>query len=177
MAGQLKLVAVKRGVMSDSSRMIVFAVEAQRFGVRLSQVERVISAVEVTPLPGAPRVVLGVVDMHGEIVPVYDTRVRFGGQASPVRARDQFLLLRRGDGMAALVVQETIGVFDLETDAAPVALAPAQESEHGWFDGTTRLADDLVLIHDVDRFLSAAESGALNDALRAASQRAPAEVA
>ena len=159
----------KKGVdLQDVSKMVVFVVDRQRFAVRLGQVDRVVSAAEVTPLPGAPSVVAGVIDLAGEIVPVYDMRQRFrASSVQPcVRASDQFLILKRQTGRVALVIQESTGIFDL--DLAVAAAPELNADEPGWFEGTTRLGDDLVLVHDIERFLSAQESGALQQALAGA---------
>ncbi|RZA17687.1 MAG: chemotaxis protein CheW [Lysobacteraceae bacterium] len=155
--------------MRNATEIIVFVIETQRFAVRLEQVVRAVAAVEVTPLPGAPAVVLGVFDLQGVMVPVYDASLRFGAAStpasvsSPVRASEQFLVLRTGRGLAALRVQQTLGVQPLDDlQALP---AETQDAGPHWFDGVTRLADGLVLIHDIDHFLSSAEARQLGEAL------------
>jgi purine-binding chemotaxis protein CheW len=40
-------------------------------------VERIVRVVEVTPLPKAPEIVLGVVNVQGQIIPVINIRKRF----------------------------------------------------------------------------------------------------
>ena len=44
------------GRMSQSDQYVVFALEDQRIALRLSAVDRVFRAVEVTPLPEAPEI-------------------------------------------------------------------------------------------------------------------------
>ena len=52
---------------------VVFGLGGQRpAGV----VERVVQAVEITPLPGAPDGMLGVIDVAGRVLPVFDLRQR-----------------------------------------------------------------------------------------------------
>ncbi|MFM9030616.1 MAG: hypothetical protein ACKOTF_08030 [Opitutaceae bacterium] len=43
--------------MNTVSRFVVFHVEGGRYAVRLEEVDRVVAAVEVVPLPDAPEVV------------------------------------------------------------------------------------------------------------------------
>lgn len=149
--------------MRDPCDIIVFVLDAQRFAVRLDQVLRVVAAAEITPLPGAPAVVLGLFDLQGHMVPVYDASRRFGAAPAPVRASEQFLVLRTRAGPAALRVQQTLGVQPL----GGLQPLPTERGDagHHWFEGATRLAGDLVLIHDIDRFLTAAESRQLGEAL------------
>ena len=52
------------------SRLVVFTVEGSRYAVPLSSVERVLPMAAVRPVPGAPRVVLGAINLAGRVVPV-----------------------------------------------------------------------------------------------------------
>ncbi len=56
---------------------IVFTLDEQRYALHLSAVERVICVVEITPLPKAPEIVLGIINVGGQIIPVIDMRKRF----------------------------------------------------------------------------------------------------
>jgi purine-binding chemotaxis protein CheW len=63
--------------MNKATQLVVFALDEQRYALRLTAVERIVRAVEVTPLPKAPQIVLGVIDAQGRIIPVVDVRQRF----------------------------------------------------------------------------------------------------
>ena len=63
--------------MNSSVKIVLFTLDEQRYALALPSVDRVVRVVDVTPLPKAPAIVLGVVNIHGDIVPVYDLRKRF----------------------------------------------------------------------------------------------------
>jgi purine-binding chemotaxis protein CheW len=56
--------------------LILFSLDERRFALPLRSVERVVRAVDITPLPDAPQMVLGVIDVQGEIVSVINLRRR-----------------------------------------------------------------------------------------------------
>src|SRR5262245_18388839 len=58
-------------MMDAISQFLVFHLDGSRYGIILSQVVRAVHAVEITPLPQAPEIVLGMIDVHGKIVPVF----------------------------------------------------------------------------------------------------------
>lgn len=84
---------------SSSARecLLTFALDAQIFAVWLSDVVSLVRAVAITPLAGAPPLVEGVMNVRGEIVPVFGISARFGLPAVPVRPSDQLLLARASD--------------------------------------------------------------------------------
>jgi len=61
----------------ETLQLIVFTLDAQRYALHLSAVERAIRMVEITPLPKAPEIVIGVVNIHGAVIPVLNIRKRF----------------------------------------------------------------------------------------------------
>ena len=65
------------GNASDS--LVVFRMGKQEFALGVDAVERVVRAVEIAPLADAPRGVLGMVNVRGSEVPVFDLTARPGG--------------------------------------------------------------------------------------------------
>lgn len=151
--------------MNDSRQLVVFSLDGQRFALGLGSVERVLLALEVTPLPGAPEVVLGVFDLQGRIVPVIDLRRRFGFPTRPVVPADHLVVARTPRRRVALLVDECLDVAARGgADVVPAgAVVPGLEHVQG----ITSLADGIVLIHDLDRCLSLDEEKALDAALEA----------
>jgi len=144
---------------------LLFSLDEARYAVRLPAVERVVRAVEVTPLPGAPEIVLGIVNVGGRIIPVADVRKRFGLPERPVDPADQFIIARTPARTVALAVDATHGVATIPE--ASVAQAGSIVAGLGYLSGVAKLPEGLVLIHDLGSFLSLPEEQALEEALRA----------
>jgi purine-binding chemotaxis protein CheW len=152
--------------MGKAGQLVVFSLDQFRFALPLTSVERVVRATEVTPIPQAPHAVSGVVDMQGEVVPVLDVRQRMGLRSRPIGLADEFLVARMRGGTVALVVDRTEGLADPD-ELVAVGGGP----DAAWLDqfqGIAQLGDGLVLIQDLEKFLSSAEAAALAQALERA---------
>jgi purine-binding chemotaxis protein CheW len=150
------------------TRWVLFALDAGRYALPLDSVERVVRAAEVTALPKAPAVVLGALDIAGDILPVFSLRRRLGLPDRELRSGDQLLIARTAHRRVVLCVDAALGLVD--DPGAPVdaaTLAPGLEH----IGGVISLPDGLVLIHDLEAFLSDDESRALDAALHDASHR------
>ena len=154
-----------------TSPCVVFRLDEQLYGVRLAAVRRVVAAVEITRLPGAPEIVLGVISIAGRIVPVVNLRRRFRLPERDLALTDQLIVAgTAGPGAAeddehifALVVDEVVGVRELsagEVEAKNI-LAGLE-----YLEGVAETAEGLVLIHDLRTFLSLEEERALSQTLR-----------
>lgn len=148
---------------ASSSSLIVFRIGDQDFAVGVATIERVLRAVEIAPLPEAPRGVRGVINMQGRIVPVFDLGARFGQPTREVRASDHLLIAHTHWRTVALLVDAVVGVVP-RCDAQITSAADILP-DLACVSGVMKLAGGLVLVHDVERFLSIEDHAALQLAL------------
>ena len=150
--------------MGTDHLLVVALLDGWRCGLELGAVVEVVSAVETTPLPKAPDVVMGVVSVRGEILPVVDVRSRFRLPPRAVRPSDRFLVARSRTRHLVLPLDDVVGVTEVGDDGivTPGTVVPGLELLRG----IARCDDGLILIHDLDAFLSLEEDEALGEALR-----------
>jgi purine-binding chemotaxis protein CheW len=150
-------------------RLVVFNLGGQRYALHLFAVERVVRTVLVTPLPGAPLIVLGILNMHGRIIPVIDLRKRFGLSFRETALSDSLILAHTPRRMVALVADSVDGL--LESSPRNIAAATEILTNVPYLNGVAKLEDGLVLIHDLASFLSLDEEQALDAAMSTPSLR------
>jgi purine-binding chemotaxis protein CheW len=150
-------------LQSPVLQLVVFSIDRQRYALPLHAVERVLPMVAVSPLPQAPAVVLGVINLHGQVIPVLDLRRRFGLPLCDYGLTARLLVVRTRRRTLALPVDEVLGVSGVaaETITRPDALLPGI----GHVAGIVTLADGLLLIHDVEACLSLDEERRLSVSL------------
>jgi purine-binding chemotaxis protein CheW len=119
--------------------------------------------VEVTPLPKAPAIVLGVVSIGGITVPVFSIRKRVGLSEGEASLSDQLIVADTASRLVALVVDAVIGVVERSTEEIVQARAIVPGAEY--VEGIARYEEDMLFIHDLDRFLSQDEENQLHAAL------------
>ncbi|MEJ0000255.1 MAG: chemotaxis protein CheW [Verrucomicrobiota bacterium] len=95
-------------------QLVVFELDGQRYALRLDVVERVLRTAEIRPLPGAPEVVLGLVNLEGQVIPVFDPRRRFGLPPREVQLSDVLIIARTRRLTVALAADATGGVLARE---------------------------------------------------------------
>jgi purine-binding chemotaxis protein CheW len=150
--------------------VLLFTLEGQRYALPSADVQELVRAVRLTPLPRAPEVVEGLLNLRGQLLPVLDLRRRFRLPPRPLSPLDHFIIARAGPRLVGLRVDRAEGLLSLEPgdlDETPYTLPGV-----GYVAGAVKLPEGLVLVHDLRTFLSEAESLALDAAL-AATPEAP----
>lgn len=149
--------------MNSLNQLIVFSIDEQRYALPLSIVERVIRAVEITLLPKAPDMVIGIVNVQGRIIPVVNIRRRFGLREREIDLNDQLVIAytsKRSIAFVADSVSGVIGIPEKEVVAAEEIL-PGM----GYVKGIVKEDDGMIHILDIDSILSSGEIKSLNDAM------------
>ena len=103
-------------------KVLVFSIGADRYGLRLSAIARVLPVVELKHIPLAPDFVAGLLDLHGEPVPVIDLSRLAGVVPEQVWFDSRIILVHypAGDGAVrplGLLAEHVIGIETID-DAA-----------------------------------------------------------
>lgn len=148
--------------------LLTFTLEGQRYGLPLEHVREVVRAALPARLPKAPQIVEGVLDLHGELVPLLDVRGRFGGVARPLDPSQHLVVASIAGRSFAFAVDEAQDLVRVAGEAVTAAAAVASGIEH--VAGIARLSDGLVVVYDLRAFLSADEVLGIDEALRQAAR-------
>jgi purine-binding chemotaxis protein CheW len=143
--------------------LLIFTLDDWCCALELSTVEKVYRAVAVTPLPDAPDIVLGVVNIKGVVLPVVDIRRRFCLPEKNLTPDNQLIVAHSSGRLVVLVVDTVTDVIDCSGQDITSASAIIPDLEY--IEGVVRLKDGMILIHDLSRFLSLEEKTALEQAL------------
>ncbi|MBF0481405.1 MAG: chemotaxis protein CheW [Desulfovibrionaceae bacterium] len=150
--------------MTENARpdLFVFRLGAWRFALPLERVNAAVRAAHAAQLPGAPELVLGMLNVRGEVLPVVDLGRRFGLPPRPVAPEDFFVIARSARRTLALRVDAVDGPArpGCEDASAPGHL-PAVDG----ILGVAVLEDGLTVIFDLDACLSLDEEERLGEAL------------
>jgi purine-binding chemotaxis protein CheW len=142
---------------------VVFSLDKGRYALRLTAVERIVRAAHVTPLPGVPEIVLGAIDVEGRVLPVFNLRRKFRLPERTVDPTDQFLIARTVQRTVVLHIDSAQGVLERPATALVNIGSIAPNLAH--IEGVIQLEDGLVLIQDLERFLSPEEALSLDEAM------------
>lgn len=140
-----------------------FEVAERRFALPLLHVREVLRAVAITPLPEAPAVIEGIIDVRGRLVPVVDVRSRLGLSRRPMRLEDRLLVVESASRVLALWVERVH--WTIEIDPKTIESAREVAPEAFYVAGIARHSEGLVVIHDLERFLTPNEEAELARAL------------
>ena len=100
--------------MAESRQFCTVRLAGHLVGVPVERVQEVISAQTMTPVPLAPRVISGLINLRGQIVTAIDLRARLEFDARPDGELPMNVVVQTPTGVVSLLVDAIGDVVDVE---------------------------------------------------------------
>lgn len=134
---------------------LLFTAADQTYALPLLQVQEIRGRSPTTPLPEADAHCLGVINLRGSVLPVFDARLLLGKPAPEPRPNDVIIVVTQADRPAGLLVD---GVSDIAgIDEAALDRSTASTSGGGVVAAVATMGERLVPLLDLARLLPADE--------------------
>ena len=144
---------------AQQGEFLSFTVAGQAFCLKITQIREIRRWAPVTILPHAPMDVLGVMNLRGAVIPIYDLSARFGLQQTEASERNVVIVVAvhgKPVGLLAESVSEIISINPEEIqDTPPVDSRYTME----YIQGIISHDDTMVRIINLDAVISAPEQG------------------
>ncbi len=151
---------------TPSISILLARLAGTQVGFSALAVREIVRAVAIAPLPGAPAIIEGAINVRGRIVPVVDVRQRLGLPALTNGPEQFLILLEAADRLVAIRVEDVEDVADVPAGGleSPSAVSPVIAR----LSGVAAMETGALVIYDAGSFLTQAEREALDAAEAAA---------
>lgn len=149
--------AKKASEIVPSGQLVTFTLDGVEFGLDIDRVQEITPRMDITPVPGAPSFVLGVINLRGTIIPVLDSRLRFhlAPQAHTPRTRIIIMSLAgQGTGLQVDAVSEVVRLEDVTIRETPALVAGVRSD---YLAGMVTVGSRLITLIDLDKILDSTE--------------------
>ncbi len=152
-----------------SESYVVLQLGAESYALEVTRVREVLDVAALTRVPGGMRSLLGLYNLRGHVVPVWNLRIPFHLNEDALQARAPSVLMVEPDAaqpsrVAGLLVDRVSDVLDF----APGDIQPAPTLGLGggsrFVRGLIRHQERFLLILDLDRVFSALLEDSSNEA-------------
>lgn len=143
--------------MSHATRQYcTFHLDGSLFGVEVGHVQEVLRDQEMTPVPLAPDVVRGLINLRGQIVTAIDLRRRLGRAPLADGARPMNVVVRSDEGAVSMLVDDIGDVLEVAGDVLERPPENISARSRDLLRGVIQRERDLLLVLDIDRTLAVA---------------------
>jgi purine-binding chemotaxis protein CheW len=135
----------------NERQFATFFVDGLFFGIEVLQVQEVLRYQEMTPVPLAPEVVEGLINLRGQIVAAVDMRRRLDLGPRPEGRMPMNTVVRTSGGAVSLLVDEIGDVVDVDAGTFEQTPDNVAAGARELLKGVYKLKDRLLLVLDTEK--------------------------
>ena len=128
---------------------VIFRLDDQFYAISVAAVEHIIRSVQLTYLADAPELLLGLMNMSGEIIPVINIRKQLRRPAKGMLISDRIVIAKSSVFTIGFIADEIIGVMKLsiENFSQSDDIFPGMEN---FIKGISKFNNLTILIYDIN---------------------------
>ncbi|MDD3769850.1 MAG: chemotaxis protein CheW [Sulfuricurvum sp.] len=142
---------------SRRERYLTFFLGEEQYGIAIDRIKEIIAMMKVTNVPKTPEYMRGVINLRGSIIPVVDTRLRFGMEGREADMHTAIIIVEVEKVNIGFIVDRVEEVASI--DAAHLSEPPKFGShiDTDFICAMAQIDENVVMILDVLKLFEAEE--------------------
>jgi len=138
-------------VISRAGKYLTFVLGAEQYGVEIVKVREILGVLPITPMPQAPLCVKGVINLRGKVIPVIDTRTKFGMPEKETTPETCIIVVDVGGKSIGLLVDTVKEVMDIREDQIEAPPSFGTGTDTDFVRGLGKIGNQVRILLDIDR--------------------------
>lgn len=123
------------------------------YGINVMQIREVLRHSEITPVPGAPGYVLGIINLRGNVVTVIDTRKRFGLAPGNIDEQARIVIVEVDTQVVGMLVDSVADVTYLKQSEIETTPNIGNEETSKFIQGVCNKDEELLILIELERMI------------------------
>lgn len=138
----------------QSTKQAIFNLGEDEYSIDIMDVVAIEKLVDIKPASSLPQYFKGVINLRGDIIPVYSLREKFGMEEVQPDLETRFVVTSSNGVLVAFEVDKMAGIVEVNEDRVNEVPVIVQSSDTSYLKAITKVNDRLVLIMDKNGLLS-----------------------
>lgn len=153
-------------IIQGINSYFTFRIGSELFAVNIGNVTKILELTDITQVPNSPRYFKGIINLFGEVLPVFDGRLKFGfPEMERTRYNCILVLVFELDGQpvsSGIIVDsvEKVIIFEQEQIQSAPTIGKGFNTE--FIHGIATLNDEFVIILNIEKIFSEEEISLIN---------------
>ena len=149
-------------------QQVVFKVENEEYGVEIMSVNGIERYMEVVKIPNAPDYVDGIINLRGEVLPVFSLRKKFHLEEIPKDDNTKIIVAYTNDMKIGFVVDsvvEIINIDDIDIEPTPKILTGI---DRRYIKSVAKIGERMIILLDIGLIVTDEERISLGEVIEIA---------
>lgn len=136
---------------------LIFSLNSSLYGIEAQKVQEIFSLPELTPVAEAPRCIIGVVNLRGDILPVMDINLRLGYQQLEYSITDSVIVLEKQGARVGIIVNQVNEVHNISEQDITKELSYRRDfalNSPNYVMGIAKIEADIIMLLNEENLFS-----------------------
>ena len=134
-----------------AGKYLTFVLGTEQYGVEIVRVREILGVLPITPMPQAQHYVRGVINLRGKVIPVIDTRTKFGMPEKEATPETCIIVVDAGGTSIGLLVDTVKEVLDIREEQIEDPPHFGMGVDAGFVRGLGKIGDQVKMLLDIDQ--------------------------
>jgi len=132
-------------------QFLTFSVDKNEYGVNIMRVMEIRGWSDTTDLPNTPEFMRGVINLRGQVIPIFDLRSRFGHGFTNANEKNVVIVMAVGDRTIGILVDAVSDILTTTEDEIREAPSSSETGiDDNYLNGLISVDKKLVILLDID---------------------------
>lgn len=144
-------------------QITIFKLEKEEYGVDITKVVEIVRYQEIRQIPDGPSYIEGVINLRGNIHPIYNLSKRFNMDQKEVNEETKIIIMRTSEMNIGFIVDSVSEILNIPIDDI-VSAPPIINSKAGgqYVGGIAKKDNRIIVLLDIDQLVSGEDYDVLN---------------
>ena len=142
---------------SISKQFLTFTIGKEEFGIDIMIVREIKSWTSVTRLPNSPHYMLGVMNLRGIIIPIFDLRACFNMGGTEITPKHVVVILAVDGRIIGILVDSVYDILNVDYEEIKHPTEMESSIDSKYFNGFVSVDKRMVIIINTERLFSEEE--------------------
>ena len=147
-------------------QIVIFKLGKEEYGIDIMKVVEIVHLQEIRKVPETPNYIEGIVNLRGDIYPIYNLRTRFNMQDDEADEDTKIIIIKGKETDVGFIVDnvsEILNISQNNIEDAPSIIASRREQEY--INGVAKEEGRMIVLLDIDKLVSDSDQGIINKML------------
>lgn len=135
----------------ETKQYLTFNVDENEYAVDIMKVMEIRGWSETTRIPNSPEFMLGVINLRGIVIPIFDLRTRFNQGKTEATEKHVVIVLSIGSRTIGILVDAVSDILTIATDEIKASPSSSETNiDDNYVSGLISHEDKMVILLDVE---------------------------
>lgn len=148
-------IAALNGVVEvEKIQYIKIRLNDEYFGIDIKYIDNIVRMQHITRVPKSMDYIKGVINLRGEVIPVFSLRVKMGMEEIEETRSSRIIIIKYDGDSVGLIVDEVKEVINLSVDEIEKVYRDSSENAQNFISGVGKEVGYLISLLDINEVLN-----------------------